>query len=60
LLAIHGINTDEHLHHAIRDGGCIDILRNFQKENLIGSIGFRPMGNLHLLRRPYQQTYLIM
>ncbi len=38
LLAIHGINTDEHLHQAIRDGGCIDILRNFQKENLIGSI----------------------
>ena len=40
LLAIHGINTAEHLHHAIRDGGCIDILSNFQKENLIGSIGF--------------------
>jgi len=31
LLAIHGINTAEHLHQAIRDGGCIDILRNFQK-----------------------------
>ena len=38
LLAIHGINTNEHLYQAIRDGGCIDILRNFQKENLIGSI----------------------
>ena len=32
LLAIHGINTAEHLHQAIRDGGCIDILRNFQKK----------------------------
>ena len=35
LLAIHGINTDEHLHQSIRDGGCIDILRNFQKENFL-------------------------
>ena len=35
LLAIHGINTDEHLHQAVKDGGCIDILRNLQKENLI-------------------------
>jgi len=35
LLAIHGINTDEHLYHAVKDGGCIDILRNLQKENLI-------------------------
>ena len=60
LLAIHGINTSEHLYQAVRDGGCIDILRNFQKENLIGSIGFSTHGNLHLLKRPYQQTYLIM
>ena len=36
LLAIHGINTDEHLNQSIKDGGCIDILRNLQKENLIG------------------------
>ena len=35
LLAIHGINTDEHLNQAVKDGGCIDILRNFQKNNLI-------------------------
>ena len=44
LLAIHGINKDEHLHQAIKDGGCIDILRNLQKENLIGSIGFSTHG----------------
>ena len=25
LLAIHGINTDEHLNQAVKDGGCIDI-----------------------------------
>ena len=31
LLSIHGINTSEHLHHAIRDGGCIDILKKIAK-----------------------------
>ncbi len=51
LLAIHGINTAEHLHQAIRDGGCIDILRNFQKENLIGSIGFSTHGKCSLIEK---------
>ena len=27
LIAIHGINSSEHLHYAIRNGGCIDILK---------------------------------
>ena len=31
LLAIHGINLPEHLHQAVKDGGCIDILKKFQK-----------------------------
>jgi len=51
LLAIHGINTAEHLHQAIRGGGCIDILRNFQKENLIGSIGFSTHGKSSLIEK---------
>jgi len=51
LLAIHGINTAEHLHHAIKGGGCIDILRNFQKENLIGSIGFSTHGKSSLIEK---------
>jgi len=51
LLAIHGINTAEHLHQAIRDGGCINILRNFQKENLIGSIGFSTHGKSSLIEK---------
>ena len=51
LLAIHGINTDEHLHQSVRDGGCIDILRNFQKENLIGSIGFSTHGKSSLIEK---------
>ena len=51
LLSIHGINTPEHLHQAIRDGGCIDILRNFQKENLIGHIGFSTHGESSLIEK---------
>ena len=51
LLAIHGINTDEHLHQAIRAGGCIDILRNLQKENLIGAIGFSTHGKSSLIEK---------
>ncbi len=51
LLAIHGINTAEHLNQAIRDGGCIDILRNFQKKNLIGSIGFSTHGKSSLIEK---------
>ena len=51
LLAIHGINTDEHLHQAVKDGGCIDILKNFQKENLIGSIGFSTHGKSLLIEK---------
>ncbi len=51
LLAIHGINTAEHLQQAIRDGGCIDILRDFQKENLIGSIGFSTHGKSSLIEK---------
>ena len=49
LLAIHGINTSEHLYQAIRNGGCIDTLRDLQKENLIGSIGFSTHGKSSLI-----------
>jgi len=51
LLAIHGINTFQHLHQAIKDGGCIEVLKNFQKENLIGSIGFSTHGKSSLIEK---------
>ena len=51
LLAIHGINTPEHLHQSVKDGGCIDILKKYQKENLIGYIGFSTHGELSLIDR---------
>jgi len=51
LLAIHGINTYEHLRQAIREGGCVDALRKWQKDNLIGHIGFSTHGSLSLIQK---------
>ena len=51
LLAIHGINSSEHLHQAVRIGGCVDVLRNLQKQNLIGFIGFSTHGESSLIER---------
>ena len=50
LLAIHGINTFEHLQQAIREGGCVDALRKWQKDNMIGHIGFSTHGSLSLIQ----------
>ena len=51
LLAIHGINLPEHLHQAVKEGGCIDILRKFKKDNLIGHIGFSTHGDSSLIAK---------
>ena len=57
LLSIHGINTPEHLHQAVRDGGCIDILKKFQKENLIGYVGFSTHGELSLIEKAISTNF---
>ena len=49
LLAIHGINSSEHLNQAVREGGCVEILRNWQKKDLIGHIGFSTHGESSLI-----------
>ncbi len=51
LLAIHGINSPEHLHQAVKDRGCIDILKKYQKENLVGHIGFSTHGESSLIKK---------
>ncbi len=51
LLAIHGINTSEHLYQSVRNGGCIDIVRDWQKRNLIGHIGFSTHGEPSLIAK---------
>ena len=57
LLAIHGINLPEHLHHAVKDGGCIDILKKFQKESLIGHIGFSTHGESSLIEKAISTNF---
>lgn len=49
LLAIHGINLPEHLHWAIRPGGCLDVVRRWQLKNRIGHVGFSTHGPTDLI-----------
>ena len=51
LLAIHGINLPDHLYQVAKEGGCIDILRKYQKENLVGHIGFSTHGESALIEK---------
>ena len=51
LVAIHGINTPEHLNQSIKEGGCVDILKKWQKDNLIGHIGFSTHGKSSLIEQ---------
>ncbi len=44
LLAIHGINLPEHLHHTIRLGGCLEVVRRWQANGRIGHVGFSTHG----------------
>ena len=57
LLAIHGINSPEHLDQAVKEGGCIDILKKYQKENLIGFIGFSTHGELALIEKAISTNF---
>ena len=49
LLAIHGINLPEHLDMTIRPGGCLEIVRRWQKDGLIDHIGFSTHANVNLI-----------
>jgi uncharacterized protein len=40
LLALHGINAWQHLHYALRKGGCLDAARQWQREGRVRFIGF--------------------
>lgn len=44
LLGLHGINTDELLHHSIRAGGCLEEARKLQEQGKIRFIGFSTHG----------------
>ena len=49
LLAIHGINLEEHLHQTLRPGGCLEVVRRWQAEGRIGHVGFSTHGSLALI-----------
>ncbi len=51
LIAIHGINNLEHLHQACREGGCVDVLKKWQKDKLIGHIGFSTHAESSLIEK---------
>jgi predicted aldo/keto reductase-like oxidoreductase len=51
LLAIHGINSDEHLDMALRPGGPLDVCRQLRREGRCRFIGFSTHAHLHTILR---------
>ncbi len=49
LLSIHGLNLFEHLDQTIRPGGCLDVVRRWQKNGRIGHVGFSTHGPTDLI-----------
>ncbi len=49
LLAIHGLNLPEHLEQTVRQGGCLDVVKRWQKNGLISSVGFSTHGSTDLI-----------
>ena len=49
LLAIHGLNLPEHLEQTLRPGGCLEVVRRWQAEGRVGSVGFSTHGPLPLI-----------
>ncbi len=49
LLAIHGINLPEHLDMTIRPSGCLEIVRRWQKDGLVGHVGFSTHAKVDLI-----------
>lgn len=49
LLAIHGINSPEHLEQTLRPGGCMEVARQWQRDGHIGHVGFSTHASLPLI-----------
>ncbi len=49
LFAIHGINLPEHLEQTLRPGGCMDVVRRWQRDGRIGHVGFSTHGTTELI-----------
>lgn len=48
-LALHGLNTPEHLSWAIAPNGCLEVLTQAQREGKIAQIGFSTHGSRELI-----------
>lgn len=51
LLGLHGINTDELLGYCTRPGGCLDVVRQLQKEGKVRFVGFSTHGPTDVIVR---------
>lgn len=51
LLGIHGINTPETLDWAVRPGGCLEVVREFQRQGKIRFVGFSTHGPTEIIVR---------
>ena len=49
LLGIHGINLPEHLQQTLHPGGCLDVVRRWQRDGRIGHVGFSTHGPTDLI-----------
>ncbi|AAQ00674.1 Predicted oxidoreductase [Prochlorococcus marinus subsp. marinus str. CCMP1375] len=49
LLAIHGLNLPEHLDQTIRPGGCLEVVRRWQRNDRIKHVGFSTHGPTDLI-----------
>lgn len=49
LLAIHGVNLPEHLQQTLRPGGCLEVVRRWQRDGRLGSVGFSTHAPLPLI-----------
>ncbi len=51
LLGIHGINTDDILEWTLRPGGCLDVVRDYQRQGRIRFVGFSTHGPTDVIVR---------
>ena len=54
LLAIHGLNLPEHLEQTLSPGGCLEVVRRWQAQGRIGSVGFSTHAPLTLILEAIQ------
>ncbi len=56
LLSIHGINLPEHLEQTLRPGGCLDVVKKWQKNEKIGFIGFSTHAETSLILKAIESN----